>query len=203
MIVGLTGGIATGKSLVSAEFKRLGARVIDADEIAREVVEPGKPAYEDIIKEFGSGVLRSDGAIDRKALAERVFSDKEALAKLNGITHPRIRRRIREEIARAGGGELIVVDIALLLEGSFKDEVDKVVVVYADEEKQIERLKKRNGASKEEALQRLASQMPLKEKLRYADYTIDNNGAVEEAITRAREVFRDLSSTLKNSKKAT
>ncbi|MBE7414670.1 MAG: dephospho-CoA kinase [Deltaproteobacteria bacterium] len=203
MIVGLTGGIATGKSLVSAEFKRLGARVIDADEIAREVVEPGKPAYGEIVAEFGSPVLNPDGTIDRKALAERVFSDKEALAKLNGITHPRIRARIREEIARAGKDELVVIDVPLLLEGPLKDAVDRIIVVYADEEKQLERLAKRNGTSREEALRRLASQMPVTEKLKYADYVIDNNGAIEETLSRARELFGELASALKTGKKGT
>lgn len=203
MIVGLTGGIATGKSLVSAEMKRLGARVIDADEIAREVVEPGRPAYDEIKAVFGEGLLNPDGTIDRKALAERVFSDKEALARLNEITHPRIRERIREEIARAGDGELVVVDVALLIEGPLKDEVDRVVVVYADEDKQIERLEKRNGTSREEALLRLASQMPAREKLKYADYIIDNNGAVEETLARVREVFRELSPAPANHEKGT
>lgn len=203
MIVGLTGGIATGKSLVSAEFKRLGARVIDADEIAREVVEPGKPAYGEIVAEFGSPVLNPDGTIDRKALAERVFSDKEALAKLNGITHPRIRERIREEIARAGKDEIVVIDVPLLLEGPLKDAVDRIIVIYADEEKQIERLDKRNGTSREEALKRLASQMPVTEKLKFADYVIDNNGAVEETLSRARELFRELASAPKTGKKGT
>ncbi|MBW7957375.1 MAG: dephospho-CoA kinase [Deltaproteobacteria bacterium] len=203
MIIGLTGGIATGKSLVSAEFKRLGARVIDADEIAREVVEPGKPAYGEIIEEFGSSVLNSDGTIDRKALAERVFSDKEALSKLNKITHPRIRERIREEIAGAGEDELVVLDVALLIEGPLKDEVDRIVVVYADEEKQIERLEKRNGASREDALRRLASQMPVREKLKFADYVIDNNGEVGETLSKARELFVEFTGAAKTGKKGT
>lgn len=207
MIVGLTGGIATGKSLVSAELKRLGARVIDADEIAREVVEPGKPAYVEIVAEFGSPVLNPDATINRKALAERVFSDKEALAKLNGITHPRIRarirERIREEMARAGKNELVIIDVPLLLEGPLKDEVDRIIVVYADEERQLERLEKRNGATREEALRRLASQMPVMEKLKYADYVIDNNGAIEETLSRARELFVELASALKTGKKGT
>lgn len=192
MIVGLTGGIATGKSLVSAEFKRLGAIVIDADVIAREVVEPGKPAYDEIIEAFGEKVLNPDNTLNRKALGDIVFCDKEALGKLNRITHPRIRRRIREEIAKAGGEELIVVDIALLIEMGFKDEVDSIIVVYADEERQIERMLERNGLTREEAVLRLSCQIPVKEKLGYADYVIENNGDIESAAERAREVFRAL-----------
>jgi len=202
MIVGLTGGIATGKSLVSAEIKRLGATVIDADVIAREIVEPGKPAYNEIIEAFGEKILNPDATLNRKALGDIVFCNKEALAILNRITHPRIRQRIREEIARAGDDELIVVDIALLIEMGFKDEVDSIIVVYADEERQIERVLRRNGLTREEARQRLSCQIPVKEKLGYADYVIENNGNIESAVEQAREVFRALKGA-KNIKKGT
>ena len=192
MIVGLTGGIATGKSLVSAEIKRLGATVIDADVIAREIVEPGKPAYSEIVETFGERVLNPDRTLNRKALGDIVFCDREELGKLNRITHPRIRQRIREEIARAGENELVVVDIALLIEMGFRDEVDSVIVVWADEERQIERMLRRNGLTREEALLRLSCQIPVKEKLGYADYVIENNGDIESAVARAREVFMAL-----------
>lgn len=192
MIVGLTGGIATGKSLVSTEFKRLGAIVIDADVIAREIVEPGKPAYKEIAETFGKKVLNPDGSINRKALGDIVFCDKGELAKLNRITHPEIRRRIREEVAKAGKDELVVVDIALLIEMGFKDEVDSIIVVWADEDKQIERMLKRNNLTREEALHRLSCQIPVKDKLVYADYVIENNLDTGSAIEQAREVFKAL-----------
>ncbi|HBG47054.1 MAG TPA: dephospho-CoA kinase [Deltaproteobacteria bacterium] len=196
MIVGLTGGIATGKSLVSGEMERLGARVIDADVIAREIVEPGKPAYDEIVEEFGEGILGPSRSLDRKALGDIVFRDREALGKLNRITHPRIRQRIREEIAKAREDEIVVVDIALLIETGFIDEVDKVIVVAAVEERQIERMLKRNGLTRQQALQRLSCQLPVKEKLEYADYVIENNGTIEDAMERTREVWRELKAAM-------
>ncbi len=202
MIVGLTGGIATGKSLVSGELRRLGALLIDADIIAREIVEPGKPAYDEIVEAFGEEILNPDRTINRKALGDIVFCDKEALGKLNSITHPRIRQRIREEIAKGGDDELIVVDIALLIEMGFKDEVDSIIVVWADEERQIERMLRRNGLTREEAIQRLSCQIPVKDKLSCADYVIENNGEMENALARAREVFSALKEE-KNVKKGT
>lgn len=199
MLVGLTGGIATGKSLVSGELRRLGAAVIDADLIAREVVEPGKPAYDEIVAEFGEGVLRPDRTLDRKALGRIVFPDKEALSRLNRITHPRIRARIREEAARAraAGAALVVVDIALLIEGGYAQEVDRVIVVYAGEEAQIERMARRDGLSRQEAAERLSCQMPVKDKVGLAHFVIDNSGPPEAALERTREIFRELTARKK------
>ena len=204
MIVGLTGGIATGKSLVAGELKRLGAAIIDADKIAREVVEQGKPAYGDIVKEFGSCILKADGGLDRKALANIVFHDKAALEKLNHITHPRIRERIREEARRlsAGGESLIVLDVALLIEMGVKYEVEKIIVVYSEAGQQLERLMKRDNLTRAEAQKRLSCQMDIKEKLKYADYVIDNSGPVENTLEQARELFAELEG-LKNIKKGT
>jgi dephospho-CoA kinase len=204
MIVGLTGGIATGKSLVAGELKRLGAHIIDADRIAREIVEPGKPAYDDIVKEFGAAVLRPDATIDRKALGRAVFSDPAALEKLNSITHPRIRERIKEEARRlsAEGDQLIVLDIALLIEMGVKYEVEKIIVVYAETEQQLERLMKRDNLTRDEALKRLSCQMDIKEKLKYADYVIDNSGQLDKTIEQTRALFSELEG-LKNIKKVT
>lgn len=204
MIVGLTGGVASGKSLVSKELKRLGAHIIDADVIAREVVRPGEDAYNEIVREFGPSVLNGDGTIDRKKLGSIVFSDEEKRKRLNAITHPRIRQRIHDEIdgvEKKDRGALIVLDIALLIEGGLYNnyrKLDSVIVVYADEAAQIERLKGRDSLTEEEARKRVAAQMPLKEKLKYADYTINNNGTVEETIGQTRELFR----LLKTRKKA-
>lgn len=195
MIVGLTGGIASGKSLVSEELKRLGARVIDADMISREVMMPGTPAYRDIKDAFGPEVIKGDGEIDRKRLGSIVFSDPAKLDRLNAITHPRIRERIKERVAgitREGIDHLIVIDAALLIEGGLYKEMSKVIVVYADEERQAQRLRRREGLSPVEAEKRIRAQMPLKEKLKYADYVIDNNGPAEETLKKAGELYRKL-----------
>lgn len=204
MIVGLTGGLATGKSLVAGELKRLGAHIIDADLIAREVVEPGCPAYNDIVKEFGPGVVRPDGKLDRKALGNIVFTDPAALDRLNNITHPRIRERIREEAERheAEGDALIVLDVALLIEMGVKYQVKKIIVVAAEKEQQIERAMKRDGLSREEAERRLSCQMDIKEKLEYADYVIDNSTTREAALSQTRALFEELIGQ-KNVKKGT
>ncbi|MFQ5736388.1 MAG: dephospho-CoA kinase [Thermodesulfobacteriota bacterium] len=197
MVVGLTGGIASGKSLVSKELERLGAHVIDADLIAREVVRPGTPALVEIEEEFGPSVIKADGTLDRKALAQIVFSDPEKLKILNRITHPRIierQRRMIEEIKEGSGQDdpLIVVDAAILIEaGEFK-RMDRVVVVYADEEQQVERQVARNGITREQAKARVRAQMPLKEKLKYADYRIDNTGGIEETLRLAEELYEKL-----------
>lgn len=204
MIVGLTGGIATGKSLVAGELKKCGAHIIDADKIAREIVEPGKPAYNEIVKEFGTDILKPDNTLDRKALAKIVFCDPVALDKLNNITHPRIRERVKEEARRlsAEGDSLIVLDVALLIEMGVRYEVEKIIIVYSDAEQQIERLMKRDNLTRGEALKRLSCQMDIKEKLKYADYVIDNSGQLDETIEQTRALFSELEG-LKNIKKGT
>lgn len=197
MVVGLTGAIASGKSLVSAEFARLGAFVIDADLIAREIVEPGSPAYNEIVAEFGEEFVGTDGNLDRKALGRLVFSDRERLAALNRITHPRIAEQIESDINKikqAHPEAFIVVDAALLIENKLHKRMDRVVVVYSDEEKCVERMMSRDDLSETEAQERLGAQMPLKEKLAYADYIIGNSGDIEDTTKRVREVFEALAS---------
>ena len=191
MVAGLTGSIASGKSLVSAELERLGARIVDADHIAREVVAPGSPALREIEEEFGQSVIRADGGLDRAALGGIVFSDAEKLKALNRITHPRIiarQREMIEEIKKEPADPLIIVDAAILIEAGEHKNMDAVIVVFCDEERQIERLAAR-GLARGEALSRVRAQMPLKEKLEYADYVIDNNGTVEETLRQARELY--------------
>lgn len=204
MIVGLTGGIATGKSLVAGELKRLGAHIIDADMIAREVVEPGKPAYDDIVDEFGAGVVQPDGRLDRKAIADIVFCNKAALDRLNSITHPRIRERIRAEATRLSADKdgLVVLDVALLIEMGVKYEVEKIIVVAAEREQQIERLMQRDNLTREEASRRVSCQMDIKEKLKYADYVIDNSTTKEAALGQTRALYNELM-WLKSIKKGT
>lgn len=204
MIVGLTGGIATGKSLVAGELNRCGAAVIDADRISREIVEPGKPAYNDIVKEFGPGIIKPDGTVDRKALGNIVFCDPVALDRLNSITHPRIRERIREEAGRlsADGDAIVVLDIALLIEMGVRYEVEKIIVVYCDGEQQVQRLMERDNLTRVEAQKRLSCQMDIKEKLKYADYVIDNSGPMDKTIEQARALYGELKG-LRNIKKGT
>ncbi len=195
MLVGLTGGLASGKSLVSREFLRLGASVIDADEISREVMRPGTDVYREIVREFGRQYLKDDGTINRKRLGKLVFSDPQRLKRLNEITHPAIRRAIEDRIRtlkETKGDALIVVDAALLIETGLYKKMDRVIVVYADEEKQIERLVKRDHLSGDEAKRRINAQMPLREKLKFADFVVDNNGTVEETVERVREIFARL-----------
>jgi len=195
VIVGLTGGVSSGKSLVAGELKRLGARIIDADEIAREVTCPGKDAYNGIVKEFGSGVLSPDGQINRKALGAIVFSDYEKLRRLNEITHPGIMREIVLRLSLFGEkypGELLILDAPLLIEVGLHKTMDRVIVVYADEDKQIERLKKKDNLSDDEALKRIRAQIPLSKKRGYADFVIDNNGNVEETLKQVKDVYLKL-----------
>jgi len=197
MLIGLTGGIASGKSLVAAELKRLGAYLIDADEIAREVVKPGLPAYQDIVKEFGEGTLNPDKTINRKVLGEIVFSNQELRKTLEKITHPRILDAIEKETQTIQGNDpkaLIVVDAALLIEVGLNKKMDKVVVVYADEKTQLKRLIKRSGLTMVEAKKRIASQMPLSEKIKCADFVIENleEKSKEEIKDEVKRIFEEM-----------
>jgi dephospho-CoA kinase len=198
--IGLTGGIGSGKSLVAHFFADLGAAVVDADRIAREIVAPGEPAYDDVIREFGKEVLRSDGTLDRKALAARVFADAEERRRLNALTHPHIRRRMAEEVSRLAAQpnvEVIILDIPLLLETTDGRDLDGVVVVYADDEVRERRLEARNGLTEAGIQQRLAAQMPLREKVARADWVIDNNGSPERTREQVAAVWEALQKRLR------
>ena len=187
--IGLTGGIGSGKSLVAGFFRELGAAVVDADAIAREVMAPGGPAYDAVMRAFGSGVLGRDGMLDRKALAARIFGDTAARMQLNALTHPHIRRRLAEEAERLSaqpGVEVVVLDIPLLLEttdGRYL-RLDGIVVVDATDEVRLARLSARDGLAPADTRMRLEAQMPLREKVARADWVIDNNGSPE--ATRAQ-----------------
>ena len=200
MVIGLTGGIAVGKTLVSNELKRLGAHIIDADIIAREIVEPGSPALAEIVAEFGAGILKPDGTLDRKALAGIVFSDKEKLRILNGITHPKIIERTKaliDEIRSAHKDPIIVIDAAVLIEAGIHASVDEVVVVQISWEEQMRRLIARDNLTDDEARSRVASQLPLKEKAVHADYVIDNSGDREATLKRVQGLFLSLTKKTK------
>lgn len=176
ILIGLTGGVATGKSTVAKMFKQCGAVVIDADELAREVVRPGKPAWRKIVRTFGKDILNADRTIDRHALGTIVFHDKKKLRHLEQIIHPRVageQIRLTEQAARSNTKAIVVYDVPLLFEAGIDKRVDKIVVVTADRETQIVRLKKRNGLTRAEALRRIKSQMPMKRKCRLADFVLD------------------------------
>ncbi|KMY60611.1 MULTISPECIES: dephospho-CoA kinase [Geobacillus] len=180
--IGLTGGIASGKSTVSAMMRELGLPVIDADEAARAVVRPGEEAYRQIVAAFGPGILRADGEIDRAKLGAIVFNDKQQRKVLNAIVHPAVRKKMlaEKEAHIRSGAKTVVLDIPLLFESGLTHWVDKVLVVYVDDDVQLRRLMARNGFTEEEALARIRSQWPMAEKVKRADAVIDNNGTIEE-----------------------
>ena len=199
LLVGLTGGVATGKSTVSAMFAALGCLIIDADRLAREVVEPGQPAHTQIVSAFGRGVLRPDGGIDRKALGAVVFADPAARARLESITHPAIRARVRARLAEltaAGFDGIVILDAPVMVESGDSPDVDRLVVVTADEPAQVARQQARDGLGADDARRRIRSQMPLDEKARLADYLIDNSGELAATEARVREVHRALGQEL-------
>lgn len=196
-VVGLTGSIASGKSLVSRILIDMGIMVIDADLVAREVVRPGQPAWHKIKEIFGEEVLNTDLTINRKLLAEKVFGNEQRLKTLNAITHPVIIEKIAGEInifRKESGNRrnLLVIDVALLIESGFENMVDKVWVVYIPEEVQIERLMKRDRITREQALKRVRSQMSGEEKKKHADAVIDNTGTIEETRERVELLVQDL-----------
>ena len=196
ILVGLTGGIATGKSTVAKMFKRGGAVVIDADQLARHVVRPGKPAWRDIVRVFGKGILDSNGSINRQALGAIVFDDRRKLRRLERIIHPRVAReqqRLTRHIAERSPGAVVVYEVPLLFESGAHKRVDKVLVVTADRETQIARLKQRNGLSRREALRRINNQMALAQKVSRADAVLDGTdtkAAVRKEVRRLLTLFQ-------------
>jgi dephospho-CoA kinase len=185
-VIGLTGGIASGKSLVGAMLRERGAAVIDADQLARDVVEPGQPALDEIRARFGDEVLDPGGRLDRKALGARVFADAEARAALNAITHPRIAEKSRAEIARWGerGARVVFYEAALLVENRSYEWLDGLIVVAAPPEVQVERMMVRDNIDEAAARARLAAQLPLADKIARATWVIDNGG--DRAATAAQ-----------------
>jgi dephospho-CoA kinase len=176
VVVGLTGGLASGKTSVAGLFKSLGAHIIDADQLARTVAKPGMPAWRDIRKKFGPEVLAADGTIDRQALATIVFNCPKKLQLLEKIIHPRVAREQAKQtkiIQQRSPHAVIIYDAALLLEAGAEKRMDHVIVVVADRATQIARACRRNGLTKTQALRRIKQQMPLRQKLKYADAVLD------------------------------
>jgi dephospho-CoA kinase len=195
LVAGLTGGIASGKSTVSAFFQKAGAKIIDADSIARQVVAPGLPAWKAIQSAFGDDVILSDGAIDRVLLGELVFSDRRLRRQLEGIIHPHVRLQINRELIwlrRTTPKAVVIQDIPLLLETGMTEGLAEIIVVYAPPELQLKRLMLRDGIDLNAARARLDAQMPMAEKRRRATIVIDNSGALPATRQQAIKIYEDL-----------
>ena len=193
ILVGLTGGVATGKSTVAAMFQRCGAVVIDADRLARAVVEPGKPAWQQIVKTFGRDVLHDDRTIDRQKLGDMVFRNPTKLRQLERIIHPRVAReqqRLTREAAKNNPHAVVIYDVPLLFEAGIDKRVDSTIVITTDRETQIARLKKRNGIGRTEALRRIKSQMPLGQKRRLADYVLDGTIRRKDLFCQVKGLYK-------------
>jgi len=193
--IGLTGGIASGKSTVSRMLKKRGLPIVDADVCAREVVEPGESAYRQIVETFGREVLLEDGTLNRKRLGEMVFADEEKRKQLNAIVHPEVRKRMLEKVAacEAAQEKAVVLDIPLLIESRLTSWVDKVIVVYVPQEVELKRLMARDHLSEAEALLRIRAQMPLEEKKAYADVVIDNSGSLAQTEKQLDMILKEWS----------
>jgi dephospho-CoA kinase len=190
--VGLTGGIGAGKSEVSRRLAAQGAIVIDADVIARQVVAPGTSGLAEIVAEFGAGVLGADGSLDRAALGELVFADKEKLAALNGIVHPRVGERMRELEHSAGPAAIIVHDVPLLAENDLAANYGLVIVVDVPPRLQVDRLVRLRGMTREQAQSRMAAQAARGQRLSIADIVIDNSGSLAELDRQVGDLWAEL-----------
>jgi dephospho-CoA kinase len=193
--VGLTGGIASGKSTVAEALARLGAKVLDADKVAREVVQPGQPAWQKLQQAFGPEFFLPDGEVNRSKLRRLVFADPEERSKLNAIVHPEVMKEINrrfEQLMTSTQDAVVVVDVPLLLEVGVAHRFDRVIVVYVTKSVQIERLQQRDGLSLEGARRALSTQMVLNEKVEHADYVIDNGGTRAETQAQVEKVWQEL-----------
>ena len=195
LIVGLTGGVASGKTTVSKVLREEGATLIDADQIARELVQPQTLAWQELVRVFGNEILNRDGSIHRQKLASLIFSNPRQRSLLNRILHPRIKEEIGRRLKRIQQKDpdaIVVIDAPLLIETGGHREMDKVIVVVSTETQQIDRLRKRNQLNEGQARAMLSSQMSLEEKTKVADYVIRNEGSLEETRQRARDLFQEL-----------
>ena len=197
ILVGLTGGVASGKSTVAGMFQRCGALVIDADVLAHRIVEPGKPAWRASVKTFGKAVLNPDRTLNRQVLGAIVFRSQTKLRRLEQIIHPRVAReqaRLTRQAARKDPNAVVIYDVPLLFEAGIDKRVDKIVVVIADRETQIARLHRRNGFTRAEAIRRIRSQLPLRKKAAAADYLLDGTTARPRLLTLVNRLYRELQS---------
>ena len=196
-LIGLTGGIASGKSTVAAILRRLGAAVVNADELAREVVQPDTPGWNEIVKAFGAEVLQPDRTLDRQKLRKIVFNDPDARKKLEAIIHPRVRaladKRIQEHAA--SGCEVIVYEVPLLFEGNLQSSLRPVILVATDAATQKRRLQERDHLAASEAEKHIAAQMSLEEKRRLADYVIENDGSLADLERQVQAILATITAT--------
>lgn len=193
--VGLTGGIASGKSTVATMFVKNGAHLIDFDGLAHEVQEPEKPAWKEVVHHFGKGILQPDKKIDRVKLGNIVFADKEKLIELNNIVHPMVFQEWHVRLDKIGKKEkhaIVLSDVPLLFEVNMQHLFDLTMLVLIAPEEQVNRLMTRNGVNKEEAQKRLRSQMPISEKIAMADIVIDNKGSITKTEKRVKQVWQEL-----------
>lgn len=195
-VIGLTGGIASGKTTVSNYLKRLGAMVLDADLVARQVVTPGQPAWYEIKETFGCEVFHADGTLDRAAMGRMVFFDSQVREKLNRIIHPRVTETFRRQIRELGqnGVKAVILDVPLLLETGMERMVDEVWVVAVDEATQLQRVMERDKLDEPAARARISAQMPLKEKLKRSHRVIDANQSMEDMFRQVEALWKEASS---------
>ena len=194
---GLTGGIGTGKSTASGMFSELGAHIIDADKIARDILPAGSPLLKIITQTFGKDILNDDGSLNREKLGRMVFSDKKLLGKLNTLTHSYIIRNIKEEkteLEKSQPDGVIILDAPLLYETTLERAVEKVIVVSSTREIQLKRLVENRGMAQEDAENRINSQMPVEEKAKRANYVIDNNGTIDDLRLLVEKLYKEISS---------
>jgi dephospho-CoA kinase len=195
LLAGLTGGMGSGKTTVGKLFKALGAHVLDADEICRSLVEPGKPAWQETVDLLGNGILKDDQTLDRRKIADIVFNDPEKKKALEAILHPRVMEEehaIYKDIQKSDPGALIIIDAALLIESENYRKVDKVIVIACDEEIQLHRIMAKNTFSREDAERRLQQQMPLEEKIKFADYVLHNDSGLSDLKEKVEALFHQL-----------
>lgn len=189
IILGVTGSFGSGKTTVARNFKSLGAKIIDADRIAHRIIKPGSKIYRRIINTFGKDILKKNRAIDRDKLAKVVFNNKNLLNRLNKIVHPEVIRTIEREI-KASSQEVVVLDVPLLIEAGLRRLVDKLIVVKITQEKQIERVLHKVSLGKRDILKRIRHQVPLKDKVRIADFVIDNSGTIKNTKKQVNKIRR-------------
>lgn len=196
-LVGLTGGIASGKSTVAKILQSLGAAVVNADDLAREVVEPGHEAWKEIVASFGADILQSDQTLDRQKLRTLIFNQPEARKRLESIIHPRVRALAEERIRQyaAAGYPVVIYEVPLLFEGNLQEWLRPVILVACDVETQTARLQKRDHLTAADAEKHIAAQMSLKDKRRLADYVIENNGSLEDLERQTRQILEELKAT--------
>jgi len=200
--VGLTGGIVSGKTTVAQIFKRLGAKIVDLDAIARQIVKPQHKAWEKIVQNFGVEILKENQEINRKKLAKIVFSNQEKLNLLNQITHPIIievmKKQLNQITHQATEDVICIIDAPLLFEAHIEYMMDKIIVVYINKKEQMNRLLQREGLSKDEAIKRIRAQTPIEDKVLLADYVIDNSFSVEQTKEQAFQLWIELNNLLHN-----